>query len=126
MDEAVPPHYSTPKMAFFTGVEDPKSHLATFNAQMIISGGTDAIRFKIFTGTFTCTTLQWFNGIPVDHITSFSQFTRLFREQFSANKVNPPRLYDLFGVRQRDGERLKEYLNRFNTLTVRLQHTMKR
>jgi len=66
------------------------------------------------TGTFTGTTLQWLSGIPDDHITSFSQFTKLFREQFSANKVNPPRLYDLFGMRQREGKRLKEYLNRFN------------
>jgi len=45
----------------------------------------------------------------------------MFSEQFSTNKVKPPRIYDLFGVRQRDGESLKDYLNRLNALTVRLQ-----
>jgi len=95
MDEVVPPRYIPPKMAFFTKVEDPESHLRRNECHLVqdVNGH-----------------LQWFNGIPDGHITSFSQFTRLFREQFSANKVKPPKLYDLFGVRQREGERLKEYL----------------
>jgi len=58
MDEHVPPHYITPKIAFFTGVQYPKNHLTSFNAQMIISGGSDAIRCKMFMDTFIGTTLQ--------------------------------------------------------------------
>jgi len=45
----------------------------------------------------------------------------MFREQFSVNKVKPPRLYDLFDIRQSEGETLKDYLNRFCTVTVKLQ-----
>jgi len=75
----MPPHYITPKIAFFSGVEDPENHLTKFIAQMIISGVSDAIRCKMLMGTFTGTTLQWFRGIPVGHITSFPQFSRLFR-----------------------------------------------
>jgi len=48
-------------------------------------------------------------------------FSRLFREQFSVNQVKPPKLYDLFNVRQREEESLKDYLNRFWALTIRLQ-----
>jgi len=55
----------------FTGVEDPESHLIAFNAQMIISGGTDAKHCKMFMGTLTGMTLQWFVGLPDGHITSF-------------------------------------------------------
>jgi len=43
MDEPLPPHYITPKIAFFLGVEDPENHLTKFMAQMIIFGGLDAI-----------------------------------------------------------------------------------
>jgi len=43
MDELVSPHYITPKIAFFSGVGDPDNHLTKFMAQMIISGGSDAI-----------------------------------------------------------------------------------
>jgi len=42
----------------------------------------------------------------------------MFREKFSANKVKPPRMYDLFGVRQREVERLNDYLNRLSVHTV--------
>jgi len=72
-------------------------------------------------GTFTGTALQWFSGIPDGHITSFPQFSRMLKEQFSANKVNPPQLYDLFNVKQREGEFLKEYLNRLCIVSIRLQ-----
>jgi len=120
MGELVPPHYITPKIVF-TRVEDPESHLTTFNALMIVFGGTNVIQCKMFMSTFTCTTLQWFNGLPDGHITSFEQFSRLFREQFFVNQVKPPMLYDLFNVRQREEDSLKDYLNKFWALTVRLQ-----
>jgi len=68
MDELVPPHYITPKISSFTWVEDPKNHLTTFNAQMIVSGGADAIRCKMFMNTFTSTTLQWFSELPDGHL----------------------------------------------------------
>jgi len=80
MDEPVPSHYITPKISFFSGVEDPENHLTTFMTQMIIFGGSDAIRCKMLMGTFTGTTLQWFSGIRDGHITSFPQSSMLFRE----------------------------------------------
>jgi len=86
MDESVPPHYITPKIALFTSVEDPENHLKAFRAQMILSGGSDAIQRKMFMSTFTGTTLQWFSGISDGHMTSFPQFSRMFKEQFSMNK----------------------------------------
>jgi len=120
MDEPMPANSVAPKIAFM-GVEDPGSHLIAFNAQMIITGGSDAVRCKMFMGTFTGTTIQWFSGLPNGHISSFVQFAKLFREQFHANRVKPPVLYDLFNVRQREGETLKYYLNRFWALIVTLQ-----
>jgi len=78
---------------------------------MIISSGIDVIHCKMFMGTFTETTLHWFNIILDGHITLFQQFSRIFKEHFSTNKVDPPRLPNLFDVRQREGESLKDYLN---------------
>jgi len=56
MDAIIPANYITPKIIFM-GVEDPKTHLAAFNAQMIISRETNGIHCKMFIGTFTGTTL---------------------------------------------------------------------
>jgi len=119
MDKPVQAYYIIPEIALFKGIEDPENHLTTFYAQMIISGGTNAIQCKMLMGTFTGITLQWFSGILDGQITSFSQFSMMFRESFSANKVKPLRIYDLFGVKQWEGESLKDYLNRFSTLTIR-------
>lgn len=56
MGALIPANYITPKIVFM-GVEDPESHLTTFNDQMIILGGTNSIHCKMFMGTFTCTTM---------------------------------------------------------------------
>ena len=70
MDDVILASFIMPKIVF-TGLEDPKAHLTTFNAQMLISGGTNAMHCKMFMGTFTGTVLQWFVGLPNGHITSF-------------------------------------------------------
>jgi len=79
MDALVPANYITPKIMFSRG-EDPGNHLTALNAQMLIYAGTYTIHCKMFMGTFTGTTLQWFSGLPDGHLTSFDQFSELSRE----------------------------------------------
>jgi len=64
MDAVIPANFITPNIVF-TGVENPETHLTTFNAQMMISGRMDVMHCKMFKGTFTSTTLQWFVGLPM-------------------------------------------------------------
>jgi len=120
MDAVIPASFITPKIVF-TGAEDPEAHLTTFNAQMMISGGTNVVHCKMFMGMYTGTMLQWFVGLPDDHITSFDQFSRSFKEQFIVNQAQPPVPFDPFGVKQRQGEPLKDFLNKFGTFVVKLQ-----
>jgi len=111
----------TPRITF-TGIEDPEAHITAFHTQMMISGGTFAMHCKLFIVTFAGTTLDWFIGLPDGHITSFDQFSTLFREQVIFNRAPPPVSFDLFGVKQYQGEPLKDFLNRFGALVVKL-HT---
>ena len=48
------------------------------------------------------------------------QLTKLFKEQYIANWSPSPVSYDLFDVRQYQGESLKEFLNRFGAQVERL------
>jgi len=64
VEEIIPPHFIIPKMAPFTGEGDPEAHLKAFRAQMLISGGSDAVRCKMFVGTLSSTALKWFGKIP--------------------------------------------------------------
>jgi len=86
MDVVVSTSFMTSKIVF-TCTEDPEAHLTTFNAQMMISGGTDVMHCKLFMGTFIGTTLQWYVGLPDGHITSFNKFSALFKEQFIVNRA---------------------------------------
>jgi len=69
---------TTPKITF-TGVKDPDVHLAAFEAQTMIQVGTNVAHCKLFMGTLSGATLKWFIGLPNGLITTFDQFSTLFR-----------------------------------------------
>jgi len=67
--------------------------------------------------------MDWFISLPDSHITSFAQLSQLFREQYITNRAPPPVSYDLFYVKQYQGETLKEYINRFGAQVVKVGTT---
>jgi len=107
VEEVIPPHFIIPKISPFTGEGDPEAHLKAFRAQMLISGGNDAVRCKIFVGTLSNTTLKWFRKIPHATITSFNVFARLFMERFAVNRPKQLQIADMFDIKQRQEETLK-------------------
>jgi len=121
MDNVIPAMFMGPKVTFI-GVEDPEAHITVFHTQIMLLGSSDAVYYKLFMSTLAGTVLDWFVSLPDEHITSFDQFTTLFREQYIVNRAPPPISYDLFDVRQYQGESLKEFLNRFGVQVVKL-HT---
>jgi len=112
MDIVIPATFMGPKVTF-TGVEDPESHITAIHTQMVLSEGSDAIYCKLFMSTLSGTSLDWFVSLPDGRVTSFDQFLTLFREQYIVNRAPPPVSYNLFDVRQYQGESLKYFLNRF-------------
>jgi len=64
----------------FTGVEDPKAHITVFYTQMMLPEGSDDVYYKLFMSTLAGAVLDWFVSLPDGHITSFNQFSTLFRE----------------------------------------------
>ena len=70
--------------------------------------------------TLSGTTLDWFISLSTGLITTFQQFSKMFIEQYIVNKAPPLVSYDLFNVRQYQGESLKDFLNRFGAQIVPL------
>jgi len=79
MDAMIPATFVGPK-ATFTGVEDLEAHLTAFHTQMMLVGGSDAVRCKLFMSTLAGTVMDWFISLPDGHVTSFTQLSKLFRE----------------------------------------------
>ena len=115
----IPNTFSGPKV-IFTGMEDPEAHLSAFHTQMVLVGGSDAAKCKLFMSTLTGMAMDWFISLPDGRITSFQQLSRLFREKYLANRAPPPVSYDLFEVKPYQGETLKEYINRFGAQVVKV------
>ncbi|XP_068504387.1 uncharacterized protein [Phaseolus vulgaris] len=122
MDTALPTTSLGPKVTF-TGVEDPEAHLTAFHTHMMLTGGSDAMYCKLLMSTLADATLEWFVSLPDGHITTFDQFATLFREQYLVNRAPTRFSYDVFDIKQYQGESLKEYLNRFGVQVVRLKPT---
>ena len=64
------------------------------------------MRCKLFMSTLAGTAMDWFINLPDGYVTLFTQLFKLFREQYIANRAPPPISYDLFDVRQYQGESL--------------------
>jgi len=122
LETAIPNTFTGPKVTF-TGIEDPEAHLTAFHTQMMLVGGSDAVRCKLFMSTLTGMAMDWFISLPEGHITSFAQLSRLFREQYLANRAPAPVSYDLFDVKKYQGETLKEYISRFGAQVVKVGTT---
>jgi len=102
MDTMLPITSLGPKVTF-TGVEDPEAHLTAFHTQMMLTGGSNVVYYKLFMSTLVGAALEWFVSLPDGHITTFDQFTTLFREQYLVNKA-PTRLsYDVFDIKHTRG-----------------------
>ena len=121
--EAVIPHTFVGPKVIFTGMEDPEAHLTAFHTQMMLVGGSDVVRCKLFMSTLTGMAMDWFISLPDGHITSSAQLSQLFCKQYIANRAPPPVSYDLFDVKQYQGETLKEYMNRFGAQVVKVGTT---
>ena len=89
----------------------------------MLIGGSDTVYCKLLMSTLAGVALEWFVSLPDEHITTFDQFTTLFREQYLINRAPPRISYDVFGIKQYQGESLKEFLNRFGVQVVRLKPT---
>jgi len=114
--------FTGPKVTF-TGMEDLEAHLTAIHTQMMLVGGSDAVKCKLFMSTLIGMALDWFISLPEGHITSFAQLSQLFREQYLANSAPTPVSYDLFDVKQFQGETLKEYISRFEAQVVKVGTT---
>jgi len=73
--EAVIPHTFVGPKVTFTGMEDPEANLTAFHMQMMLVGGSDAVRCKLFMSTLTGMAMDWFISLPDGHITSFAQLS---------------------------------------------------
>ncbi|XP_074560411.1 uncharacterized protein LOC141816556, partial [Curcuma longa] len=89
-------------------------HLGRFENATLLHQYTDVIKCQVFLTTLAGSALRWFNRLPSTSICSFGDFKSAFLRHFATSKTYRNTSLDLFSVKQKSRESLKEYVHRFN------------
>ncbi|XP_012850756.1 PREDICTED: uncharacterized protein LOC105970475 [Erythranthe guttata] len=113
MEEVLPLRFRIPNLPQFDGTGDPWSHLNNLFAKIDLYGLSDATYCKIFQTTLTDQAQTWFNGLPGGPLDDLNQLSERFLSQYSINKRYAKTGSYLFKVKQREGESLRDNVQRF-------------
>ncbi|GKV49513.1 hypothetical protein SLEP1_g56262 [Rubroshorea leprosula] len=110
--------FKIPHLETYDGMGDPDEHLHTYQAIMRIQNANDAMMCKVFPATLKSTARRWYHKLPRHSIDSFSQLTKLFSNKFASQREIKRTATELMQVNQKEGESLRDYMQRFNKATL--------
>ncbi|XP_034203617.1 uncharacterized protein LOC117618105 [Prunus dulcis] len=102
------------RIPFYTGTEDPLTHLHSFQSAIGCKGLSDEGQCLLFPSSLTEAALNWFYRLEPETVDSFDELKQIFLSHFM---IQTDRLYsadDLYTIRQREDEPLREYAARFS------------
>ncbi|XP_061358669.1 uncharacterized protein LOC133302869 [Gastrolobium bilobum] len=100
-------------MKAYDGSSDPKEFVTVFRAAMSLCGESDSLLCRTFPVFLRKQALEWFTALPVNPVDSWSQLSFHFIQQFAHCGPQPKTTHNLCGVRQKPGENVREYYERF-------------
>ncbi|GKV50663.1 hypothetical protein SLEP1_g57362 [Rubroshorea leprosula] len=100
------------------GSGDPDEHLHTYQAIMRIQNANDAMMCKVFPVTLKSTVRRWYHKLPRHSIDLYSQLAKLFSNKFASQREIKCTATELMQVNQKEGESLRDYMQRFNKATL--------
>ncbi|XP_062085288.1 uncharacterized protein LOC133791376 [Humulus lupulus] len=118
----MPKKFVFPLMKMYDGTTDPNDHIASYKQRMFTGAIPRELReacmCKGFGSSLVGPALQWYTNLPNNSIFSFAQLTDIFVEQFACSRKLEKLSDDLYRIKQRRGESLRDYVARFNTEKV--------
>ncbi|XP_020421423.1 uncharacterized protein LOC109949724 [Prunus persica] len=111
------------RIPFYTGTDDPLTHLHSFQSVIGCKGLSDEGQCLLFPSSLTKATLNWFYRLEPETVDSFDELKQIFLNHFI---IQTDRLYsadDLYTIRQREDEPLREYAARFSHEYLRCPET---
>ncbi|CAL1377162.1 unnamed protein product [Linum trigynum] len=118
LNEPYPGNIHIPNLPEYNGTTDPEDHLSSFEILMPLIGASDATMCKIFPATLGGDARRWYSQLRNGIINNFTEFSTLFRCKFYAQKRQAVSINQLMNTKQREGEALKAYYARYNTLAI--------
>ncbi|GKV04724.1 hypothetical protein SLEP1_g16838 [Rubroshorea leprosula] len=110
--------FKIPHLETYDGLGDPDEHLHTYQAIMRIQNANDAMMCKVFPATLKSTARRWYHKLPRHSIDSYFQLAKLFSNKFASQREIKRTATELMQVNQKEGESLRDYMQRFNKATL--------
>ncbi|KAM2006115.1 hypothetical protein ACFX15_001211 [Malus domestica] len=101
-------------LQLYTGREDPIKHLNLFESTMAYRMHTDEKRCLLFPSTLSGGALNWYCCLPPEAVDSFEELRKLFVFQHIFQTDRLHFADDLYTIRQKPDESLREYAGRFS------------
>ncbi|KAK1650326.1 hypothetical protein QYE76_068131 [Lolium multiflorum] len=116
----LPPKYRLPEFSKFSGSDGSSSieHVSRYLAQLGTISAADALRVRFFAQSLTGSAFGWYTSLPPDSIRTWKQLEEQFHMQYHS-EASEAGIADLAQVRQKRGETVSEYIQRFRTVRNR-------
>jgi hypothetical protein len=110
----LPPKYRLPKYTKFNGSEGSSSieHVSRYLAQLGMISVSYPLRVRFFLHSLTGPAFGWYTSLGPDSIRTWKQLEEQFHIQYHSEAAKA-RIADLAQVRQKRGETVVEYIQRF-------------
>jgi hypothetical protein len=116
----LPAKFKVPQLETFDGFKDPLDYLDSFRTIMRLHGVSDEIMCRTFPTNLRGSARTWFNQLETGSIDTFAQLSRAFIDNFIGGRRSARPANYLLNIRQREGESLRSYVQRFNKEAIQI------
>ena len=116
----LPPKYRLPEFTKFSGSEGASSieHVSQYLTQLGMISVSNPLRVRFFSQSLTGSAFGWYTSLPPDSIRTWRQLEDQFHTQYHSEAAEAG-IADLAQVKQKRGESVSEYVQRFREVKNR-------
>src|SRR5436189_4824780 len=115
--------FKVPTLNTFDGKGSAQQHIYYFQSQTGSLMGNDPVRTRLFISTLKGVVFEWFRKLPKGSITSWDDLKALFLSRFFEEEVDI-NMHTLLLTKQKEGELVKNFIERFRELAMRSRSGM--
>ena len=119
----MPHNFQLPdKYRKFDGLQDPDEWITDYLDTVKIRGGNKATAMQSIQLHLSGAARSWLRKLPNESIDSWDSFRNIFVQNFKSTCKRPASIEELRGCRQKHGESMREYIQRWSIIKNSAEH----